>query len=173
MGGCGQPLARLGVTFAHVTHDQCEALVMSDRIAVMHEGRLQQFASPGEIYDRPANRFVAGFVGEGNFLEGTIMPDGAGRVLLKLGEAVQDLKALTGRLRSEMRDAIEIHLRHEPRKASRSRIKRLRGVSRPQFRLRVGEVRVFYDVSGRTFEVLAIVTKSEAEAWLAQFAGRE
>ncbi len=78
---------RLAITFIHVTHDQREALVMSDRIAVMHEGRLQQFATPGEIYDRPANRFVAGFVGEGNFLEGTILADGAGRVILKLGEA--------------------------------------------------------------------------------------
>jgi putative spermidine/putrescine transport system ATP-binding protein len=67
--------AALGITFIHVTHDQREALVMSDRIAVMHEGRLQQVASPGEIYDRPANRFVASFVGEGNFLEGSIETD--------------------------------------------------------------------------------------------------
>lgn len=56
---------------------------------------------------------------------------------------------------------------------SRSRIKRLRGLSRPQFRLRVGEVRVFYDVSRDTVEVLAIVLKSEASAWLAQFASPE
>jgi putative spermidine/putrescine transport system ATP-binding protein len=69
--------ATLGITFIHVTHDQREALVMSDRIAVMHEGRLQQVASPGEIYDRPANRFVASFVGEGNFLEGTVETDTA------------------------------------------------------------------------------------------------
>ena len=84
-------------------------------------------------------------------------------------EAVEDLKGLKANARSEVRAAIERHLRHEPRKASRSRIKRLRGVSRPQFRLRVGEVRVFYDVSDRTVEVLAIVRKSEAESWLAQF----
>jgi mRNA interferase RelE/StbE len=63
----------------------------------------------------------------------------------------------------------ENHLRHEPRKTSRSRIKRLRGVSRPQFRLRVGEVRVFYDVSDEAVEVLAVVEKSEAISWLAQF----
>jgi putative spermidine/putrescine transport system ATP-binding protein len=79
---------KLGITFIHVTHDQREALVMSDRIAVMHEGRLQQFATPGEIYDRPANRFVASFVGEGNFLEGPITPDGAARMALRLGKAV-------------------------------------------------------------------------------------
>lgn len=88
-------------------------------------------------------------------------------------EAVEDLKALKGYPRSVVRDAIETHLRHGPMKTSQSRIKRLRGVSRPQFRLRVGEVRVFYDVSGRTVQVLAIVAKSEAEAWLARFGSRE
>ena len=67
----------------------------------------------------------------------------------------------------------ETHLRHEPRKTSRSRIKRLRGLRRPQYRLRVGEVRVFYDVSGSTVEILAIVAKSEAQPWLAQFGSRE
>jgi putative spermidine/putrescine transport system ATP-binding protein len=51
-----------------VTHDQEEALVMSDRIAVMDAGRLQQIGSPEELYDRPANRFVASFIGESNFL---------------------------------------------------------------------------------------------------------
>jgi mRNA interferase RelE/StbE len=54
-------------------------------------------------------------------------------------------------------------------KTSRSRIKRLRGLARPQYRLRVGEVRVFYDVSGESVEVLAIVSKSEAAIWLEQF----
>lgn len=84
-------------------------------------------------------------------------------------EAVEDLRRLKASIRTEVRAAIELHLRHEPRKASRSRIKRLRGISRPQFRLRVGEVRAFYDVSDQAVEVLAIVMKSEAESWLAQF----
>ena len=83
-------------------------------------------------------------------------------------EAVEDLRRLRANIRAEVRRAIETHLRHEPAKTSRSRIKRLRGVSRPQFGLRVGEVRVFYDVSDRIVEVLAIVGKSEAESWLAQ-----
>jgi len=60
-------------------------------------------------------------------------------------------------------------LRHESKKVSRSRIKRLRGIRKPQYRLRVGEVRIFYDVTETTVEVLAIVTKSEADSWLAQF----
>ena len=70
--------------------------------------------------------------------------------------------------RAEIRDALEMHLRHEPTRVSKTSIKRLRGVSRPQFRLRVGEARVFYDVSGKTVEVLAIVTKAEAERWLSE-----
>lgn len=88
-------------------------------------------------------------------------------------EAMDDLKGLKTNVRGEVRAALERHLRHEPRKLSRSRIKRLRGLRRPQFRLRVGDVRVFYDVSDRNVEVLAIVTKSEADLWLAQFGSRE
>lgn len=84
-------------------------------------------------------------------------------------EAVEDLRRLTAKVRT----ALEKHLRHEPEKTSRSRIKRLRGVRRPQYRLRVDEVRVFYDISGTTVEVLAIVAKSEAESWLALFASPE
>jgi len=57
-----------GITFVFVTHDQEEALTMSDRIAVMHAGHVQQVGSPTEIYDRPVNRFVAGFIGETNLL---------------------------------------------------------------------------------------------------------
>ena len=62
----------LGLTFIFVTHDQDEALTMSDRIAVMEGGTLQQVADPRSLYDHPANRFVAGFIGEANFLPGTI-----------------------------------------------------------------------------------------------------
>ena len=61
---------------------------------------------------------------------------------------------------------MEKHLRHEPTKTSRSRIKRLRGMRRPQYRLRVEDVRVFYDVTDEAVEVLAIVPKPEAAAWL-------
>jgi spermidine/putrescine transport system ATP-binding protein len=61
----------LKMTFLYVTHDQEEALAMSDRIAVMNQGRIEQVAPPEEIYERPATRFVAGFVGTANFFEGT------------------------------------------------------------------------------------------------------
>jgi mRNA interferase RelE/StbE len=88
-------------------------------------------------------------------------------------EAVEDLKKLPAHVRAEVRTAILTHLRHEPKKTSRSRIKRLRGLGRPQFRLRVGEVRVCYDVSDRDVEILAIVAKSELESWLRQFGNPE
>jgi mRNA interferase RelE/StbE len=81
-------------------------------------------------------------------------------------KAANDLKHLDAHLRAEIRDPLERHLRHDPTKISKSRIKRLRGLSRPQYRLRVGEIRVFYDVSKDAVEVLAIVAKSQSEAWL-------
>lgn len=84
-------------------------------------------------------------------------------------EAVEDLRKLKANVRTAVKEALETRLRHEPTKTSRSRIKRLRGIARPQYRRRVEEVRVFYDVSGSNVEVLAIVPKSEAESWLAQF----
>ena len=88
-------------------------------------------------------------------------------------EAVEDFWALKAYFCSTVREALETRLRHEPTKTSRSRIRRLRGLSRPQYRLRVGEVRVFYDVSATTVEVLAVVSKSEAASWLNQFGSRE
>jgi mRNA interferase RelE/StbE len=93
--------------------------------------------------------------------------------ILLAPEAVEDFRSLKANIKAAVRQALEEHLRHEPEKLSRSRIKRLRGLSRPQYRLRVGEVRVFYDVVNDTVEVLAIVAKSEAESWLAQFGSPE
>jgi putative spermidine/putrescine transport system ATP-binding protein len=60
--------AELGMTFVYVTHDQEEALAMSDRVAVMQNGRIEQLATPREIYDAPATKFVADFIGETNFI---------------------------------------------------------------------------------------------------------
>jgi len=62
----------VGITFVFVTHDQEEALTMSDRIAVMNEGRIEQLATPVELYEEPASAFVAGFVGTSNLLEGAV-----------------------------------------------------------------------------------------------------
>jgi len=83
-------------------------------------------------------------------------------------QAVQDLKRLPARNRAIIRDAIEKHLRFEPDKISRSRIKRLQGIRRPQYRLRVGEIRIFYDIVAEDVEILAIVQKAEAANWLVE-----
>jgi mRNA-degrading endonuclease RelE of RelBE toxin-antitoxin system len=82
--------------------------------------------------------------------------------------AAKAFRSLPAHRRAEVRDALERHLRHEPTRVSKSRIKRLRGMSQPQYRLRVGEVRVFYDVTREVVQVLAIVTKAEAAEWLLQ-----
>ncbi len=81
-------------------------------------------------------------------------------------EALRDLEKLRANLQAEVRDAIERHLRNRPTKTSKARIKRLRGISRPQFRLRVRDVRVFYDVVDTEVHVLAIISKEQAEDWL-------
>ena len=83
-------------------------------------------------------------------------------------EAIEDLKRLKSGRRAQVRKALEAYLRHEPTKKSRSRIKRLRGLSKPQYRLRVDDIRVFYDVIQRKVEVLAIVAKADADAWLSR-----
>ena len=81
-------------------------------------------------------------------------------------EAVEDLRSLPAHTRASVRDAIEKHLRHEPSKVSKSRIKRLRGMKRPQYRLRVEDIRVYFDIAEHSVEVLAIIPKSETQAWL-------
>jgi mRNA interferase RelE/StbE len=83
-------------------------------------------------------------------------------------EAARTYRSLPAYRLAEVRDALERHLRHEPTRVSKSRIKRLRGLSQPQYRLRVGEVRVFYDVTREAVEILAIVTKAEAATSLAE-----
>jgi len=83
--------------------------------------------------------------------------------ILLAQEAVDDLKRLNAHERVVVRRALETHLRNAPRKVSKSRIKRLRGLSRPQFRLRVGDVRVFYDVSDDAVQVLAILEERRRE----------
>jgi len=80
--------------------------------------------------------------------------------------AAAALKNLSVPLRTGVTTALEAHLTHEPKKISKSRIKQLRGLSQPQYRLRVGDIRVFYDVTETQVQVLAIVTKADAQAWL-------
>jgi spermidine/putrescine transport system ATP-binding protein len=79
----------VGITFVFVTHDQEEALTMSDRIAVMTQGRLEQLGTPQEIYDRPSSVFVAGFIGSANLLPGRVTALDGGRVTIHLNAGGQ------------------------------------------------------------------------------------
>ena len=81
---------KIGITFIYVTHDQEEALTMSDTIVVMNDGYIQQVGKPKEIYDEPSNVFVADFIGESNIYNGTMFPDHKVRFLGKILECVDD-----------------------------------------------------------------------------------
>ena len=83
----------LGITFVYVTHDQEEALTMSDRIVLMRQGRIAQIGEPRDLYDRPASRYVADFIGETNLLPGVVAESGDGMVVLRA--AGTSLRALS------------------------------------------------------------------------------
>ncbi|MBI3710578.1 MAG: ABC transporter ATP-binding protein [Proteobacteria bacterium] len=85
---------RLGITFVYVTHDQAEALALSDEIAVMHQGELQQFGSPRDIYMRPANRLVADFMGLVNLVPGRVVAARADGGIVAIGEAAHVIVSL-------------------------------------------------------------------------------
>ncbi len=76
----------LGITVVYVTHDQTEALTMSDRVAVFDDGRIQQLAPPDELYESPQNSFVAGFIGENNVLEGVVKEIAGDRAVVELDD---------------------------------------------------------------------------------------
>jgi spermidine/putrescine transport system ATP-binding protein len=82
---------RVGITFIYVTHDQEEALTMSDRIAVMHQGKVLQVGTPEEIYEHPQNRFVADFIGETNFMIGKVAKVAPNEVQILVDDEVQIL----------------------------------------------------------------------------------
>jgi len=101
--------AELGITFVFVTHDQEEALTMSDRVAVMSGGHVEQAGTPREIYEEPATLFVADFLGVSNLLSGEAEADGPGACMLRVGERV--LRAATGATAS--RGAVKAMIRPE------------------------------------------------------------
>jgi multiple sugar transport system ATP-binding protein len=105
---------RLKTTSVYVTHDQIEAMTMADQIVVMHDGRVEQIGSPLELYDRPANRFVAGFIGSPamNFIDGT-QKDGAlvaangARLPIASAQAANDGRAMVYGIRPEHLDLVD------------------------------------------------------------------
>jgi putrescine transport system ATP-binding protein len=86
---------RLGITFVMVTHDQEEAMTMSTRMAVMNEGRIRQIGAPSEVYEFPANRFVAGFIGAVNQFEGRALEQRGDLLLVHSGDATAELRVRT------------------------------------------------------------------------------
>jgi putative spermidine/putrescine transport system ATP-binding protein len=110
---------RLGVTMVYVTHDQSEALTMSDRIAVFNDGRIQQLAGPIDLYERPSNAFVAGFVGENNRLTGSVTESRNGGVTVRLDHGREIAATPAAALRAGDRALLSIrperlHLGSEP-----------------------------------------------------------
>jgi putative spermidine/putrescine transport system ATP-binding protein len=91
---------RLGVTVVYVTHDQGEALTMSDRVAVFHQGEIQQIAAPRTLYEEPKNTFVANFIGENNRLNGRLHSHTGDRCVVELarGEKVEALAVNVGQI---------------------------------------------------------------------------
>ena len=87
------------ISVLYVTHDQEEALTMSDRIAVFNHGRIEQIGTPEELYETPATRFVAGFIGDTNFFRGRV---------LSLVDGICEIETLTGRARATARPGVEV-----------------------------------------------------------------
>ena len=109
----------IGTTIIFVTHDQEEALSMADRIAVLDHGRLQQIGAPRELYDMPANAFVADFIGETNLLDVEIVESGAIQTTVKLlGSAVRDRRRGRGYRGDRDRDRLR---RRDDQPAARDR----------------------------------------------------
>jgi iron(III) transport system ATP-binding protein len=101
----------LGITSLYVTHDQAEAMSISDRIAVMNAGRLQQLGTAEEIYARPANRFVADFIGEANFLKANIVGVGDGKATIRIIDRRMEVGQVTSRFSTG--DEVEVVIRPE------------------------------------------------------------
>ena len=112
---------RLGITTVFVTHDQSEALVMSDRIAVMNAGRIEQIGDPADIYERPATRFVAEFIGRMNVFAGVVTPDRRVRTAVGL--------ELTGPVPQDIATGAAVHVAVRPERACLSRDKPAEGLA--------------------------------------------
>jgi putative spermidine/putrescine transport system ATP-binding protein len=99
---------RLGLTVVYVTHDQSEALTMSDRIAVFHDGLVMQQGTPDALYSTPADAFVAGFIGENNMLVGTVATSAGAQVRVTLGGGLQIAATAVGTMRPGARAIVAV-----------------------------------------------------------------
>ena len=99
---------KLGITFIYVTHDQEEALTMSDRIAVMHDGVIEQLDAPSEIYEHPKTKFVAGFIGESNIFDGVCEKVEDGIITMKSEQGLMAVKGEGFEVGEEMHIAVRL-----------------------------------------------------------------
>jgi spermidine/putrescine transport system ATP-binding protein len=139
-----------GITFVFVTHDQEEALTMSDRIAVMNKGKILQIGSPRDIYDRPVVRFVADFIGDTNFLEGEVVGRGNGAAQIKLPSGATITASLADDVTPSGKVTIVVRPEHAELTADKSRaalIGRIENIvyfgTDSHFHLRLGDGRPF------------------------------
>lgn len=123
----------VGITFVYVTHDQEEAMTMSDRIAVMDGGRMQQVGAPHEVYEAPATRFVAGFLGASNMLDGEVqsITGGVATVQLESGESI----TMPAARLPESEKHIQVGVRPEKLRIHRAESAPMDGVNRISARL--------------------------------------
>jgi spermidine/putrescine transport system ATP-binding protein len=109
----------VGITFVYVTHDQGEALTMSDRIAVMNDGLIEHLGTPRQIYEHPASRFVAGFIGTSNLLTGKVSSVTGTEAVIAAGDS-ERIVVSTGRSPASVGDELEITVRPEKIRVSRA-----------------------------------------------------
>ena len=121
---------QVGITFIYVTHDQEEALTMSDRLAVFNRGRIEQVGAPADVYERPATRFVAGFVGTSNLLTGEVAQAILGRARDVHGPARED-PAAPSRTRRSATDESSATGHHPERRLPRARTRATSSSSTP------------------------------------------
>ena len=110
---------RVGITFILVTHDQEEALSLASRLAVMERGRIVQVGTPREIYDRPASRFVASFIGQINLFEGRVIERAGGMLTIRPDDGGPDIRATDGAA-ADVGDAVAVAVRPEKMRVGRA-----------------------------------------------------
>ena len=145
---------KVGITFIYVTHDQEEALTMSDRIAVMSKGKVMQVGAPVEIYERPTSRFVADFIGESNFFEGTVQSVDGDRASVLIPALMAEITGLnTGNVR--MGEKVVVSIRPEKIRISEEpalKTNCFRGIVKTTTYIG-SDTHVYVDVGGKTVKV--------------------
>ncbi len=150
--------SRVGITFIYVTHDQEEALTMSDRIGVMSEGKLLQIGDSQEIYERPKSRFVADFIGDINLIEGEVTASGAARLSNGVQVGIPEGHPATGKVTLALRpERLAIHRAGETPGEGRNQMK-----AKITRRTYFGDV-YFYDVDAGLPEPLEVKEENQPD----------